>query len=292
MQVCTGGGSARTRQAPQRRSPSGTGAAQTVQREVGPAKRCAQASHTGCLGQAPHTWQMPGKASSSVCHVGNMGRQYTGPPFPVLPPAGRRLNMPSVPETAVPGLDPVAALRWRRRARNESPWLHEEVATRMAERLHWFREQPASWLHWEPVAGGLRAHRYLRGLLPQAPCHFMAERPQEAWEATREEGRAGLESAQLGPPKRPGTRRRTDPRQHALGQHAPAHGAAPADADPALARAHRNQWLSDVLVSGSGQPARTSTGVRATRLARARSCLHGHARLGAICWFTADLPSR
>jgi malonyl-CoA O-methyltransferase len=96
--------------------------------------------------------------------------------------------MPSVPETAVPGLDPVAALRWRRRARTESPWLHEEVATRMAERLHWFREQPVSWLHWEPVAGGLRAHRYLRGLLPQAPCHFMAERPQEAWEATREEG--------------------------------------------------------------------------------------------------------
>ncbi len=86
----------------------------------------------------------------------------------------------------MPGLDPVAAQRWQRLARSESPWLHEEVATRMAERLHWFREQPTSWLHWEPVAGGLRTHRYLRTLLPQAPCHVVAERLDEALEATRE----------------------------------------------------------------------------------------------------------
>ena len=54
--------------------------------------------------------------------------------FPQYPrPHGPRLNTPPASETAVPGLDPVAALRWRRRARSESPWLHEEVATRMAE---------------------------------------------------------------------------------------------------------------------------------------------------------------
>ena len=96
------------------------------------------------------------------------------------------MNPSPVPETAVPGLDPVAALRWRRHPRSESPWLHEEVATRMAERLQWFREQPASWLHWEPVAGGLRAHRNLRGLLAEARCFVAAERLQDALEATRE----------------------------------------------------------------------------------------------------------
>ena len=87
----------------------------------------------------------------------------------------------------MPGLDPDAALRWRRRARSESPWLHEEVATRMAERLSWFREQPTSWLHWEPVSGGLRAHRQLRSLLPEARCHVVAERLPEALVATRDE---------------------------------------------------------------------------------------------------------
>jgi malonyl-CoA O-methyltransferase len=97
------------------------------------------------------------------------------------------LNTPPASETAVPGLDPVAALRWRRRNRSESPWLHEEVATRMAERLSWFREQPTSWLHWEPVTGGLRAHRHLRSLLPEARCHVLAERLPEALAVTRDE---------------------------------------------------------------------------------------------------------
>ena len=49
-----------------------------------------------------------------------------------------------------------------------SPWLHEEVARRMAQRLQWFRQQPASWLHWEPANGGLEAHRLLQQQMPQA----------------------------------------------------------------------------------------------------------------------------
>lgn len=84
-------------------------------------------------------------------------------------------------------MDPVAALRWARHAASQSPWLHEEVASRMAERLRWFREPPTSWLHWEPVAGGLKAHRQLRTQLPDAACHVFAQRLPQALQATRED---------------------------------------------------------------------------------------------------------
>jgi malonyl-CoA O-methyltransferase len=71
-------------------------------------------------------------------------------------------------EVPVPGLDPAAAQRWLVRHHRASPWLHEEVAGRMIERLQWFRDPPTSWLHWEPVIGGLEAHRRLADSLPQA----------------------------------------------------------------------------------------------------------------------------
>ena len=96
------------------------------------------------------------------------------------------MNTPTTPEKPVPGLDPVAAQRWLQRAAATSPWLHEEVGSRMADRLPWFREQPTSWLHWEPVQGGLEVHRKLRGMLPEAACHVLARRLPEALEATRE----------------------------------------------------------------------------------------------------------
>ena len=86
----------------------------------------------------------------------------------------------------VPGLDPVASERWLSRRHAASPWLHEEVGSRMAERLQWFREPPASWLHWEPVMGGLQTHRTLRERLPDAPCHVQARRLAEAQAATSE----------------------------------------------------------------------------------------------------------
>ncbi len=86
---------------------------------------------------------------------------------------------------AVPGLDARAAQRWRGMSRVRSPWLHEEVASRMAQRLQCFREPPASWLHWEPLVGGLQAHRLLRERLPQATCHVEATLLPEALEATK-----------------------------------------------------------------------------------------------------------
>ena len=87
---------------------------------------------------------------------------------------------------AVPGLDPAAAQRWARRLPVDSPWLHEEVARRMAQRLQWFREKPSSWLHWEPVNGGIEAHRLLCETVPEADCRVWALNMARGLSATRE----------------------------------------------------------------------------------------------------------
>jgi malonyl-CoA O-methyltransferase len=69
-----------------------------------------------------------------------------------------------------PTIDPVAAARWQRlsgrgegvqgdiQAGLQAPWLHEEVGSRMQDRLQWIKKPPTAWAHWEPVAGGLRTH--------------------------------------------------------------------------------------------------------------------------------------
>lgn len=73
-----------------------------------------------------------------------------------------------------PTIDPIAAARWERAAPARTPWLHEEVARRMEERLQWIRLQPRAWGHWEPVRGGLEAHGLLARRYPDAAC-FVAE---------------------------------------------------------------------------------------------------------------------
>jgi malonyl-CoA O-methyltransferase len=57
---------------------------------------------------------------------------------------------------------------------SSSPWLHEEVARRMQQRLDWIKLQPQSWAHWEPVRGGLQAHASLVKRYPDASC-FVTE---------------------------------------------------------------------------------------------------------------------
>ena len=78
---------------------------------------------------------------------------------------------------APPTLDPVALARWQRSAPDATPWLHEEVARRMLERLQWFRQQPRRWTHWEPVRGGQQA----QAALVQAcgsDCHLVERQPR------------------------------------------------------------------------------------------------------------------
>ena len=73
-----------------------------------------------------------------------------------------------------PTLDPIAVARWQRIAPTVSPWLHEEVASRMQDRLQWIKLQPKAWAHWGAVRGGLKAHAALTKKYPDAQC-FVAE---------------------------------------------------------------------------------------------------------------------
>lgn len=94
--------------------------------------------------------------------------------------------MPEIPTFA---LDPVAARRWTRHAHPRTPWLHEEVARRMAERLSWIRLPVREWVHWEPVCGGQAARALLAAQYPAARCvevqphaaPLPASRPAAGW---------------------------------------------------------------------------------------------------------------
>lgn len=94
----------------------------------------------------------------------------------------------TAPEPTVP--DPVAAARWARALPEASPWLHEEVARRMAQRLDWITRVPRRWAHWGPARGGLQAHAALVQRYPQAEVYLV-----EADAAASERVRAALTPA-------------------------------------------------------------------------------------------------
>lgn len=77
-----------------------------------------------------------------------------------------------------PTIDPQAAARWQRLPLSDSPWLHEEVARRMEERLAWIMRQPQTWVHWEPLRGGLQAQALLQRRYPGSEC-FLALSPED-----------------------------------------------------------------------------------------------------------------
>jgi malonyl-CoA O-methyltransferase len=81
-----------------------------------------------------------------------------------------------------PTLDPLAVSRWQRTAPLASPWLHEEVASRMLDRLQWVKLQPQAWAHWGAVRGGLQAHAQLASLYQKSAC-FVAEAHTERSQA-------------------------------------------------------------------------------------------------------------
>ena len=73
-----------------------------------------------------------------------------------------------------PTLDPIAVARWQRIAPLASPWLHEEVASRMLDRLQWITLQPKAWVHWGAVRGGLINHEKLAKKYQKSLC-FLPE---------------------------------------------------------------------------------------------------------------------
>ncbi len=81
-----------------------------------------------------------------------------------------------------PSLDPVAAARWQTLpvCAERSPWLHEEVASRMQERLDFIKLQPQQWVHWQPLRGGLAAQRALEKRYPKAEVWLAGEPPAHA----------------------------------------------------------------------------------------------------------------
>ena len=82
-----------------------------------------------------------------------------------------------MPESFAPSVvavvDPIAAGRWQQQRPSSSPWLHEEVAQRMLQRLDIIKLQPANWAHWQAEQGGLQAHEALRQRYPQARAWHM-----------------------------------------------------------------------------------------------------------------------
>ena len=90
-----------------------------------------------------------------------------------------------MPHSRPPTIDPAAARRWQRLAVAESPWLHEEVARRMQERLDCIKARPARWLHWAPLQGGMQAHALLTQRYPEAACSVLESTPERAQHAAR-----------------------------------------------------------------------------------------------------------
>ena len=84
------------------------------------------------------------------------------------------LSTPPPNSQAPPTLDAKAVARWQRIAPASSPWLHEEVASRMRDRLQWIKLQPDAWAHWGAVRGGLENHAELVKKYPKSAC-FVAE---------------------------------------------------------------------------------------------------------------------
>lgn len=109
----------------------------------------------------------------------------------MLPNILPRMDSSTPSHSRPPTLDPVAAARWAQRpvegasGQTASPWLHEEVARRMAERLSVIVKPPQSWLHWEALTGGLQGHTLVRQHYPEADSYLYHALPQHATQAQR-----------------------------------------------------------------------------------------------------------
>jgi malonyl-CoA O-methyltransferase len=87
----------------------------------------------------------------------------------------------SEPDQTRPPLDAVAALRWQHIAlvqarQSGAPWLHEEVGSRMAQRLSWIKRQPDNWVNWRPLPSGAAVHNMVQQAYPNAK-PFLAPPP-------------------------------------------------------------------------------------------------------------------
>ena len=96
-----------------------------------------------------------------------------------------------MPTELPPTIDPVAAARWARRAPETSPWLHEEVARRMAERLPVIRLPVRQWVDWSPVRGGAQGHELVRLQYPDAGHFRVLVGAQSSEDAIKKDAKTG-----------------------------------------------------------------------------------------------------
>ena len=115
-----------------------------------------------------------------------------------------------------PTIDPIAAARWasgKAAAASsvgtalQAPWLHEEVGTRMQERLQWIKNTPPAWAHWAPVQGGLQTHQKIRQRYPKSICYWVETQVFTAQAAIKKVAHPwwsvahwNAPAAQIGPP--------------------------------------------------------------------------------------------
>lgn len=85
-----------------------------------------------------------------------------------------------MPAERPPTIAPPAAARWERAAPTAPPWLHEEVARRMEDRLQWIKRSPRAWADWQPARGGLEGHGLVARRYPGAACHVVEPQPAHA----------------------------------------------------------------------------------------------------------------
>lgn len=114
--------------------------------------------------------------------MAGVGAQRGGGVHPILARMSSSTSLSH--DVAVPSMDPVAARRWLARSPKASPWLHEEVGRRMADRLPWIRQAPASWTDWHPGLGGWAACHTVARHYENAELFLPSAQDLKAFDAT------------------------------------------------------------------------------------------------------------
>ena len=158
----------------------GKASAQAPQRGGAVAKWLTQAWHTWRAGQL---WQTAHWLAKPVSQgLNDVGLKRAGSSrvntMSIYSPTLAESQYSMTTSSRPPTLDPQAVSRWQKTAPLAPPWLHEEVASRMQDRLQWIKLQPQAWAHWGALRGGLAAHAQLVKNYPDAAC-FVAEVQQE-----------------------------------------------------------------------------------------------------------------
>ena len=96
-----------------------------------------------------------------------------------------------MPDALLPTPDPRAAARWARLTCTEAaaPWLHEEVARRMAERLDFIRLPVRRWADWAPERGGPEGRARVAAHYPDAACWLVSPQAPQGQAAMKNKAR-------------------------------------------------------------------------------------------------------